>query len=789
MISNILKKRVILNLLFLLPLIFLTFSCEEKVETGCHTDSECNGKICFYNECYEKDDKVLGIKTIHLIGNPNVPIVAGEEKTLKAQVVLAPTKEMREKFKDHEDYLKELLGPIKDAKVTFKIISNGTTATIEPEKVTDDLGIVKTRFVAGNENSNRNLNVSVISEDCKEKRFTIHQFPRMKKLSIITTDGRVYINGKKNIIAQVLTNGDYPYADQEVKFKIAGNSSGSNASIEPITVTTNFAGIAKVELNAGDKVTKYRVVASAVGTQEVSLDIDVLERNGGCFGDEDCKHLGDLYQCKETVCVFVPKPCNDKTDCPDNYICNDDKKCEVKPFICDENELDSCRCIKSKNCPNNLSCVRHRCIQEDKSCENHTECPNGLLCLKNKDGDKVCKQRGRQCKVDSNCFALHQDKCPTEESCVCEDGYCINPCPDINYIELSGGSGKSCHQNSDCFDENGNDIGEICFTAHGINKCIVRWNAVYDFHLIDALPPTLQSILSGAGRLLGPISDIIVGEDIDWGLPGWLSWLEEGLVALAKPYLDQYVPQWVQKLVVGLDNSIDILKEMRVNADMAFVHNEDIHSDIKGFEFWDTFYVEWDGNWTEVRPNSEDDGDDFQINSSPFTGSISCQKLESGESKYVLYIDRHSAEFYFGRFVKAFIDNLLIPSVTSDKAHNIGEVLDIYVDCVSIGKSIKDAAIEHLGDWAEYLPEDLITGACEMAKDAIETKIYEKLAELKFGNAENESDKFTFEGKATIKTKGSSTEGIKLTDGVYTGTLDVAGERNFSADWKAQKER
>ncbi len=766
------------RLLILLPFFFLFILACDSTTGGdsCTVDTDCGDGVCFYNGCYDKDDKILGVKTIHLVGDPNIALVSGETITLKAQVILAPTKEMTDKFKGKEDELRKILGPIASQDVNFSITVVGETlSTVVPTGITDEFGMVDSIFTAQNNNTEQTLNVVVSSEGCQSKTFKVSVSPRKKVLTLITDENLpMYISSKRMLIAQVTTNGGVPYENQEVTFKIEGNTSGSDASIEPITVSTNFTGLAKVELNAGDKATSYSVVVSSTATASKTISVSVIERDGGCMGNDDCTYLGEAYQCEDGVCVYVPIPCTEDADCPDNYECNDDGKCIEKPFICEESELDTCRCIRDTNCPNNLSCIRNRCVEDNTPCQTHLDCPNGLICR-----DNVCTPRGRECKIDENCHSLHADKCPEEDSCLCQDGFCVNPCPDTNYIELSGGSGDICSNDSQCADN------EVCFTAHDVNRCIVKWDANYDFHLIEALPPTLGSILSGIGRLLGPVSDIITGDDIDWGLPGWLSWAEEYLADMVRPLLDQYVPAWLQDLIVGLDNSIDILQEMRVKAIMSFVHSEEFHADVKGFEFWDKFYVQWHNEWTEVTPNSEEDGDDFQVNSAPFTGNVACQMDENGNPKYILYIDRHPAEFYFGRFVKAFIDNLLIPATTNDRAHSIDEVLDLYIDCVSISDSILEAARNYLGEFASYLPPQIIVSACEMGKDAISRKIYQKIAELKFGG--EGSDSFTFEGSATIKTR--NVEGIKLKDGTYTGVLDVGGARNFTADWEAQKDR
>ncbi len=779
--------------ILLLFSVFFIISCSSASTSKktCSDNSGCeNGDVCFYGSCFKEGDKAMGVKTIQIVGGARLELIDGDIAPLRIQVVLSGTNEMKEAFS--EDDLKKIVGPIEGETVNFKFSTQGLESQLsKTEIVTDEFGMGTINLSAINSgNTGVNFNVSTFTNNCSPnqkcyKNFMVEINKRSKLLSVKSNNPlSVYTNSHKTLMVQVTTNSTLPYPDQDVKFKIEGNAQGTtlenngNTGNE-ITVKSDFAGIARVKLNAGETPTNFNVSIESSGTASKNIAVTIKERTaGGCDTTEDCLTLGEAYECQLGVCVYVPIPCdmsNGDADCPEKFECKN-SICVEKPYVCGEDgtDLDSCRCTTDLNCPATHQCVRGRCVEQNIACTDNIDCPNGLICR-----EGTCQPNHTECKMDINCHQFFEEKCPEEGSCICREGLCVNPCPDTEYIELSGGSGQSCSNDSQCSDN------EVCFTANNVNKCIVKWDANYYFHLIDALPPSLQTILNGMGQVLGPISDILLGQNIDWGLPHWLSWLEETIVSAVRPLIDQYIPAWAQDLVIGLNDTIEILQEMKVKVKMAFIHDSDRHSSIKGIESWDGFFVQWHGQWTEVEPQGQEEG--FQLNSSSFTGSIACE-IKDGNPVYSIYIDEHAAEFYFGRFVTAFLDGVLIPAVTHGQANSLGEAVELYVDCRSISQTVVDTVANLVGDWASgFITVDTVEGLCHTGVNLLVDKVNDYINQLHVGDAAGGSDAFKFGGYATIEAR--NTEGKKLKDGKYTGTLNLGGERAFNADWDAEKSR
>jgi len=779
--------------------VFILLSCssaqseKNKNKSVCSDNSDCKSEeVCFYGSCFKKGDRAMGVKTVQIIGGARLNLVDGDIAPLRVQVVLSGTQEMKDAFSEED--LKKIVGPIEGETVNFSFNIDGLESTLSRKQVvTDSVGMATVDLSAVNTaNQKINFNISVSTSECSPnqpcyKNYMVEVDRRSKTLQLLNDSVIFYTNSHRTLVAKVTTNGGLPYPDQDVTFKISGLSNGTvlkdqndNTGNE-LTVKSDFAGIVRMNLESSELPSNFTVEVSSSSTMSKTVRVEVKERQGnGCLSNDDCIALGEAYECQQGVCVYVPIPCdiaNGDADCPEKFECKEGI-CVEKPYVCGDEEnpdIDSCRCVTDINCPQDRVCVRGRCVEQNISCTENLDCPNGLICR-----DGTCQPNYTECKMDINCHTLHADKCPTEDSCVCREGLCVNPCPDTEYIELSGGSGVACSDDSQC-EEN-----EVCFTEHNINKCIVKWRANYYFHLMDALPSSLQTILNGLGRVLGPISDILLGEDIDWGLPGWLSWLEETIVETVRPLIDQYIPAWAQDLIIGLNDTIEILQEMKVKVAMSFVHDPEHHSSVKGFDRWDAFYVQWHGQWTEVEPEGEEQG--FQLSSAPFTGSIACQLDDDNQPVYTLYIDEHSAEFYFGRFVTAFLNGVLVPAVTHDQAHSLGEAVELYVDCRSISESIVDAVANLVGDLADgFITVETVEGLCHSGVNLLVDKVNDYINQLHFGDAQGGSDAFKFAGFATIEAR--NTEAKKLKDGKYTGSLNLGGEREFSADWDAQKAR
>ena len=86
-----------------------------------------------------------------------------------------------------------------------------------------------------------------------------------------------------------------------------------------------------------------------------------------------------------------------------------------------------------------------------------------------------------------------------------------------------------------------------------------------------------------------------------------------------------------------------------------------------------------------------------------------------------------------------------------------------------------------------FITTNVVEGLCRTGVNLLVDKVNDYIDQLHFGDAQGGSDAFKFGGYANIELR--NTEAKKLKDGVYTGTLDLGGERSFTADWDAEKAR
>jgi len=215
---------------------------------------------------------------------------------------------------------------------------------------------------------------------------------------------------------------------------------------------------------------------------------------------------------------------------------------------------------------------------------------------------------------------------------------------------------------------------------------------------------------------------------------------------------------------------------------MSFVHDPLVHSKVKGIEIWESFYIPWQGSWTEVKSEF---GDEFQVNSSEFTGSIACQ-LRNGEANYSLYIDEHNAEFYFGKFVSSFLNGVLVPATTNNQYYDLSEAVRGYINCEKIAESVVNTIANLVGDWASgFITVSTFEGICETNVNVLVSKIDDYINELHVNDTAGGSDVFKFAGIVEIETR--NTEAIKLKNGSFTGSLNLGEKRFFTGTWDAKK--
>lgn len=743
------------NLVLFVFLFFIILSCDNTKTDSCNDSADCGeAKKCFNHECYNIDDKIFGEKTIRLIDKSDYQVVSGGGINLQAQVVIIPTEEMRNWYKKNKkEKILDFVGPVIGQKVEFKILENDIESNFNDNNnksdITNENGIAEAVLDLKNtKEQDVSFNVQVSSKSCVSKNFKIKVSPQEKRIRLenINSDIEVYEKTKISIVAILETHPSYdstkwvPVAGDRIRFEIKNPSRANfinNGNVSSsVNVNTNELGEARVDFRAEEFSGPYDIEVSSYNTQKVLFKIKILQRDqSGCTENENCKYLGADYICKDGSCIYSAPVCED------------------------------CECKSNFNCPENHYCVLNKC---EALCNNDSDCPNGLHCT-----DNLCIKLGRECKKDANCPNRVPQRCNRngENVCYCRAGYCINDCSDNMLVELSGGSGNDC---GNCKE------GEICFQGEGINKCVLGWNANYEFDLIRALPDNLEIIFRGLGKILVPLSAIVNGS-IE--IPELPSFLNEVVAKLLSHIVDRNLPIWVQNLANKLNESIKKLENMQIKVDMAFIHDDASHENIKGYEFWKKFYIKWNCSWIEVKAN---DNEHFQVTPSNFTGNITCERT-NGRTNYILNIDQHEAEFYFGRFVKAFLNGILIPMVSDNQAHSFKEVIDLYINCDEISKKIVLSINDIIKDWIEEdISEDAFVGVCESSKLKMLEQMNEHLNKLSYNDTDNSTDsKFIFSGSAKIEQENNIAHQLK--DGSYQGTLKVIKEKVFNADWGAEK--
>lgn len=459
------------QIIFLL-FITLFWGCSGSSEggPGAEGDCSCSGdqlicssidcgddKTCYNNTCYDDTDQTLGKRKLFAITKTTPTIVSGDQLLLKVQA-------LRTGF---EDTPKEIVGPIRNSPVTFKVLKavnstasltdsvSGTTGEEITINTDSNAGIASATFNATivDPAQKSNIRVLAILNECSAaeasgcmKTFQIEIDKRSKLLSIIgSATPSVYSGGQINLIVQVTSNNSIPYEGQEVTFTVK-NGKSTLSSLEDSTKKT--ATTVHSEKGTGlTSVTFHAEVLGEDGTGSVIVEVSsppagvtsytlTIRPSPGNFCDENdpdsCKSLGVNYTCQNRLCVYSAY-CNSPDDCPGNFECTD-HRCIALGYICNPILEPDCACQDQNNCPDGYICESGKCEELIIDCYDDTECVSyGLVC----DTELgLCVPHGTECKVAANCKSAQPEMCPNETDCFCNNGNCIAFCPNSSDVEI-----------------------------------------------------------------------------------------------------------------------------------------------------------------------------------------------------------------------------------------------------------------------------------------------------------------------------------------------------------------
>ena len=135
-----------------------------------------------------------------------------------------------------------------------------------------------------------------------------------------------------------------------------------------------------------------------------------------------------------------------------------------------------------------------------------------------------------------------------------------------------------------------------------------------------------------------------------------------------------------------------------------------------------------------------------------------------------LTIDRHAVDFNYGALILFILENFLFPAITGDPAPvSLEDVFTSIVDCEAFGTFItgSDGEICVIG----CITDDDLAGFCDGAISLVFGTLFESfVGALAFDSV------MEMRGSCTLVNADTDLEVEELTDGEYTGTINVSGE-------------
>jgi len=307
------------------------------------------------------------------------------------------------------------------------------------------------------------------------------------------------------------------------------------------------------------------------------------------------------------------------------------------PALCVGNGETGQPCTVTADCMNPLVCLGGSCVgpnDPSHTCDpvDRTECA---------DPAETCTVTGACVIVPGQCMTT--DQCPT--GFVCADGACVP----------------------------GHD-GVACMDPGPGPNLTGRWAFHSNLELRKGMPQIASGLLQATELLRS-----LVEGTIDFGLPDWLA----GILNLIIPQvIDQYVPEWAQKLVVALGNVSDVLDTMQVDSTVQ-LFGDTCDAAYRGKSKWDRIGFEYNGMTISKAP--EEIAEIGPVTPEDFGAKFSCDRL---------YIDRHRINNTLSGLVRWVVNTVV--EISTGYA-TVEEAISHAIDCERLAHDLNETFQRNTG--------------------------------------------------------------------------------------------
>lgn len=433
--------------------------------------------------------------------------------------------------------------------------------------------------------------------------------------------------------------------------------------------------------------------------------------------------------------------CAGDGDCPSAFVCAavmSVPRCVPNPNPPPPGDGTDC-----SPCPAPGECRMGTCIQPSSSgafCEFDSVCDEGELCIAGRcsadpripvpcTDDSMCPL-GLSCGPEGICICRYTTDCPSGLLCVagtCDPGdRCIadSDCSEGEVCDPAESGDDGCRPRTVC------EIGHPDFTG--------RWGMQSTLHIREALPAWLDDFL----RVVAEPFRFLAGDTtcIDFGL---LSWVEQEICDLVRPFVDEHLPPWSFDVFRAVADLNDVLSTWHVEEEMNLAAGS-VTDSYRGTHEWRSVRMEYRGMPIMGTPETILD---WRFAPSPFNASAVCGTF---------HIERHDVNVSIGSIIAWAVDTLIYEASEhrwSGAADALNHLAGGFCDALA---DAADAAIAAIDDDAR----DAVSRACSSALSGFIDAALRELIEARLG-----ASAMTLRGQAPVTGPDS------LRPGSWNGTL------------------
>ncbi len=213
---------------------------------------------------------------------------------------------------------------------------------------------------------------------------------------------------------------------------------------------------------------------------------------------------------------------------------------------------------------------------------------------------------------------------------------------------------------------------------------------------------------------------------------------------------------------------------------MGIVTALELHSDLYINKVQNNFTVTGLNNWTGLTIGGKT-FDLKQLQNTQFPLNL-VQGTWSGtiENFDHLREDVHTINLNYGKLILFVLDEIVIPQVTSGKAHSIEEAAKLWIDCTAIANQLMNA-LKGTGVFSGSVQD--LTNICNTGLNTLLSPLDALVGSLQLDTY------LTLEGGGTLVDVDCDLKVDKIVDGTYTGHLQTpnAQQSAFTGTWSAVK--